>query len=94
MILLGFFFLLFIYTARPTDILYIVNFVRSPVNIASSLTLMRVSFFNSIIVVVVAGVSIPLSLLLLMTNATSSALPLPLADMMTVCVYPVAPYTQ
>jgi hypothetical protein len=63
------------------------------VNTAGSLILMKVSFFNFIIVVVVIGVSTLLFLLLLIINAVSSALPLSLADIMTNCVYPVALYT-
>jgi hypothetical protein len=94
MVLLGFSFLLFAHTARPIDVLYAVNFIRSPVNTADSLILIRISFFSSIIMVVMTSVSALSSLLSLVINTVSSALPLPLADMMIVCVRPVAPYTQ
>jgi hypothetical protein len=92
MILLDFSLLLSAHTARPTDILYIVNFIRSFVNIADSLTLIRVSFFNFITVIIVTGVSISLPPLSLVTDAVSSALPLSLADIITVYVCPVALY--
>jgi hypothetical protein len=94
MILLDFSFLLFAHTARPTDVLYVMNFVRFSVNTADSLILMRVSFFSSTTVIVVTSVSISLPLLSLVTDAVSSALPLPLVDMMIICVRPVALYTQ
>jgi hypothetical protein len=94
MVLLGFSLLLSAHTARPTDILYIINFIRFPVNTAGSLILIRVSFFNFITVIIVAGVSTLSPPLLLIIDAVSSALPLFLADiMMIVCVCPVAFYT-
>jgi hypothetical protein len=94
MVLLDFSLLLSVHTARPTDILYTVNFIRFFVNTADSLTLMRVSFFSSTIVMVIADISTLLFLLSLVTDIVSSALPLLLADMMTVCIYPVALCTQ
>jgi hypothetical protein len=61
------------------------------VNTASSLILIRVSFLTS--TTVVAGVNALLPLLSLTTEAVLSALPLPLADIMIVCICPVALYT-
>jgi hypothetical protein len=92
MVLLGFSLLLSAYTARFIDILYAVNFVRFPVNIAGSLTLMRVFFFNFTTVIIMTGVSIFSPPLLLVIDAASSALPLPLIAIMTVCARPIALY--
>jgi hypothetical protein len=66
------------------------NLVLSLVNITGSLILIRISFLTFIIVV--AGVSTPSSLLLFITEVVSSALSLPLADIMIVCVCSVALY--
>ena len=92
MVLLSFSLLLSTHTARPTDILYTVNFIRSPINTADSLTLIRVSFFSSITVVIVTNVNIFSPSLSLVIDAVSSALPLSLADMIIVYVRPVALY--
>jgi hypothetical protein len=78
--------LLSVYIYRPTDVLYVENFDLSPVNTVGSRTLIRVSFFNSIIVVVI-GVSNLSSLLSLITEAVSSALSLPLIDIMIIFMF-------
>jgi hypothetical protein len=81
-----------IHTARPTDILYAVNFVLSLVNTVDSLTLIKVSFLSLITVVVVAGVSISFSSLSLTIEVVLSVLFLSLVDMMIICVRSVVSY--
>jgi hypothetical protein len=79
---------------RPTDVLYVINFILFFINMASSLTLIRMSFLNLITVIVMISVSALSFLLLLTIKVVSSTFSLPLADMIIVCVYAVVLCTQ